>query len=322
MLFDESDFGEGLSAYSVPDLIRVLVIEDDDEDFFILQSVLNTVPWQRYVCHHECDEAAIDQLISEKRFDVCLLDYNLGSSDGLSMLKRLSLHEKMPVILMTSQNEHALDIEAMKLGLMDFVPKDELNRGIVERSIRYALNHFFLKQQLQSLAFVDSLTKLSTRRIFEFEYGKAMERSRRNGTELALFVIDIDDFKMINDTHGHYVGDIALVACARLLQDSVRTYDLVARLGGDEFAVMVEDVTPRRAETIARSIVERLKEGVHAQGELIEMSCSIGVVMVNPAADTASDSYRRADEQLYKAKSSGKAAYAISRPVSVSSSRH
>jgi len=166
---------------------------------------------------------------------------------------------------------------------------------------------------LHHIAFHDSLTGLPNRRRFQADLGQALERScadprRRFG----LMFLDFDRFKLVNDSLGHAVGDEFLVQVARRIQHHLRPHDIVARLGGDEFAVLAEDIDSERyAVTLAERLLEVLRQPFHIAGTEIITSASIGITFSGVQYATPAEMLRDADIAMYKAKSSGKARYAL-----------
>lgn len=162
--------------------------------------------------------------------------------------------------------------------------------------------------RLRELATTDPLTGLLNRRDFFERLGLEFRRSRRYGRSLSLLMIDIDDFKRVNDTHGHQVGDEVLVSTAVTLHAGVRESDLVARYGGEEFVVMLPET--RREDAVA--LAGRLREAVGAMeipvGAAVErVTVSIGVAgFPADAAEDEDELVRLADSALYAAKGSGK----------------
>lgn len=153
------------------------------------------------------------------------------------------------------------------------------------------------KRQLAHLADHDALTGLPNRRVLDFVLGRALSRALR-AVPSALLFIDVDDFKRMNDTHGHQAGDAALTAIARLLQDGVRTGDVVVRLGGDEFAILLEGMELTEAAGIAHRLVDAVR------AEFADLGLSVGVVPVASSTDMV-EVVRRADECMYAAKAAG-----------------
>ena len=127
-----------------------------------------------------------------------------------------------------------------------------------------------------------------------------------------LLFIDLDRFKIINDSLGHFVGDRLLVSVAKVLQECVREHDLVARLGGDEFVILLDGIESLQGATsIGESIQHQLRSPFELQGQIIFTSASIGIVFSSTEYNNAADLLRDADIAMYRAKETGKARYAV-----------
>lgn len=150
--------------------------------------------------------------------------------------------------------------------------------------------------KVQEMARHDSLTGLPNRRALEEQLPRVMARARRSLSPLSLAIIDIDHFKVYNDTHGHLAGDEVLRACARAWDESLRGEDTIARVGGEEFLVLLPDTDPDQAA----EIVERLREQTP-----MAQTCSAGLACWD-YGESIDDLLRRADEALYLAKAGGR----------------
>ncbi len=162
------------------------------------------------------------------------------------------------------------------------------------------------QQQLFHQASHDPLTELANRSLFGDQLHAAIARSGHSRLSLAL--VDLDDFKAVNDTLGHQAGDELLVEVAERLRQSVRPNDLVARLGGDEFAILLEHIAPGSVGVAAERILFALVEPITVQGQELLVQASIGVASVLPD-DDASSLLRHADLAMYEAKAAGKGRY-------------
>jgi diguanylate cyclase (GGDEF)-like protein len=169
------------------------------------------------------------------------------------------------------------------------------------------------EERLKQLADHDPLTELLNRRGFEAALDTHLARCRRYGSSGALLALDLDGFKMVNDTLGHGAGDDLIVSCARALQHRLRETDTVARLGGDEFAVMLPDQTPEEAEIVARALVETIRDRTaELPGSYPgRVTVSIGVASFPNPVCTADEMLTRADRAMYEAKQSGRDRYSI-----------
>jgi diguanylate cyclase (GGDEF)-like protein len=158
--------------------------------------------------------------------------------------------------------------------------------------------------RLEYEATIDSLTGLLNRPGFDSRLHQELERARRESGQLAVLMADVDDFKTVNDTRGHQVGDAMLKHVGSVIRSSVRVFDLCARFGGDEFAVVMPNSDRDSAILCAERIRRRLAER-SGDRELPELSISIGVAVAEPG-DTAGALVSRADQCLYRAKADGK----------------
>lgn len=174
--------------------------------------------------------------------------------------------------------------------------------GIVITQIDY-------QEKLRVLSECDGLTKLLNRRTFL----EKLEKSLRNSTSSALFYVDLDNFKAVNDTHGHQRGDQAIIKVAEILRDMGRKGDLVGRLGGDEFVLWMEGLDRKYAESIAHKLVSSgaLLRDYSASAEK-PLGMSVGLAMVPEGRILkVSALMERADHAMYKAKNSGKSTWAV-----------
>ena len=160
--------------------------------------------------------------------------------------------------------------------------------------------------QLEQQAFTDSLTGIPNRALFEDRARHALNRTLRTSERVAVLMIDLDDFKLVNDGLGHASGDELLTAAARRIDDATRPSDTVARLGGDEFAVLLESV---RGLDDALTAAERIRglfdAPFHLNGEEVVVTTSIGIAMAQDSLD-AEELLRRADLAMYRVKEGGK----------------
>jgi diguanylate cyclase (GGDEF)-like protein len=161
-----------------------------------------------------------------------------------------------------------------------------------------ALDNARTHRELERLARTDELTGLPNRRHFAAQLERELGRTRRDWTPLSLLLLDIDNFKQINDTHGHAAGDLMLVQVARSIACCVRAPDLVARLGGDEFAVLL----PQSDRVAAEGVVGRITETIAQQDLPFRTTVSVGVSTVERGE--SSDLLEQADRLLYRAKRS------------------
>ncbi|MEE7625235.1 EAL domain-containing protein [Methylobacter sp. Wu8] len=177
------------------------------------------------------------------------------------------------------------------------------------------------EEKIKNLAFYDTLTGLANRRLLTERLDHAIAVNARTGCHAALLFLDLDNFKLLNDTQGHGVGDELLIEVAHRLKACVREVDAVARLGGDEFIVLLEDLDTAydnaavQVKNVAEKIVAALAEPYSLSSVVHNCSSSIGVVLIGDPATTADAVLARADTAMYAAKKSGKNAYRFFDPA-------
>jgi diguanylate cyclase (GGDEF)-like protein/PAS domain S-box-containing protein len=166
------------------------------------------------------------------------------------------------------------------------------------------------EERILHLAQHDNLTGLPNRSLLSDRISQAIERARRFSGKVAVFLVDLDGFKKINDTLGHAIGDAVLVTVAVRLKAAVRATDSVIRLGGDEFVVVMPDIVEQRdIVECARKILNSLESCMDVEGHSIQSSCSVGLAVYPDSAETVEQLLLRADTAMYSAKADGKNRY-------------
>jgi diguanylate cyclase (GGDEF)-like protein/PAS domain S-box-containing protein len=171
-----------------------------------------------------------------------------------------------------------------------------------------------LQDQLSHQAFHDPLTDLANRALLEDRVDQALARRHRHGREVAVVLLDLDDFKNVNDSLGHQAGDTLLVSVAERLLSAVRETDTAARLGGDEFVLLLDEVDPTMVGTLVARLESSLRDDFTVSGQAIHVSASIGIASTESGLTTTAELLRGADVAMYSAKSSGKGTSAIFQP--------
>jgi diguanylate cyclase (GGDEF)-like protein/PAS domain S-box-containing protein len=166
--------------------------------------------------------------------------------------------------------------------------------------------------RIHRLAYFDALTELPNRASLLDHLRRALLGSARSRKFGALMFLDLDNFKTLNDTHGHAAGDMLLQAVARRLEHSVREADMVARLGGDEFVILVQpeedklEAAAHQAETVAAKVVAAMRAPFQLADFMYAVSTSVGVTMISGATDTVESALKQADTAMYQAKAAGR----------------
>jgi two-component system cell cycle response regulator len=239
--------------------------------------------------------------------------------DGFSIIQALKADPEVrdiPVIMMTARSELDSRIKGLDLGAHDYVAKPFETAELVAR-IRAALRVKQLQddlkeanKELERLAASDALTDLPNRRTFDEQFFLAIERSRRSGESVSVMMLDLDDFKRVNDEHGHQVGDDALRHIGRLLAGRRRVTDLVGRYGGEEFVWVLPGATAESAVEIADWLRRAVEEtAIETEQGALRLTVSIGVTTFIPREHGpvgTSNILEVADRALRQAKAGGR----------------
>ncbi|MBL8202036.1 MAG: EAL domain-containing protein [Chromatiales bacterium] len=241
-------------------------------------------------------------------FDVVLLDLHLPDGSGLQCLDAIqAVNNEIPIVVLSGQDDEEFAVSILNKGAQDYLVKWEGQGRTILRSIRYAIERKKSDLHLNYLAQYDPLTGIPNRQFFNDQLTRATARARRDGRKVTLLFLDLDAFKVVNDTLGHDAGDRLLKEVADRIRRSVRTGDIVARLGGDEFAVMLEGLSsPRDVEALASSLLEVIAQPYHIADRQLTITTSIGITMYpNDNSDTQM-LLKNADIAMYQAKEYGR----------------
>jgi diguanylate cyclase (GGDEF)-like protein len=285
----------------------VLIVDDSEADYVYTRELLLAVSGSRYEMSWVSTYGAALQAIVDGGHDVLLVGYHLGASTGIELLEALrDLGVTIPTIMLTGSVTNELDNEALQSGASDYLVKGQFTSDALARSIRYAIEHRRLLSEMEDIATQDSLTGLANRRHFRAFLHGAIARAERSRRKLGLLFLDLDDFKQVNDNHGHNAGDEVLVGTAGLLSRAIRRGDLVARLGGDEFAMVLDDIESIvNAEGVARKVMDAFRVDVVGK----QVGVSMGVAVWPDHAVAIDDLIKAADTAMYQAKLRGRNTY-------------
>lgn len=304
------------------DKIRILLVEDDKDDYVITRDLLSEVEGSDYFLEWVTTYESAIEMIKSNNYDVYLFDYRLGERTGLELLRETAASgNKVPVILLTGQGDKEVDMEAMNAGASDYLVKGNIDSQILERSIRYAIEHRKAKDQILHMAYYDSLTDLPNRVSFKDMVNKAINIDDYAGTLSAIMFLDLDNFKRINDTFGHTAGDALLKEVAERLTSCLRKEDCVARnvkdeqsdavarIGGDEFTILLTVDEIQDIAKVAQRILDTLSDPFDIESTDLFVTASIGIAIHPIDGEDVESLLKNADAAMYHAKSKDKNNY-------------
>lgn len=291
--------------------VRVLLVNPREEDCVSTKKLLSEARDQRFVLEWVSGYEEALESIRRNAHDVYLVDYELGERSGLDLIREAMYHScKAPLIMLTDQANYGVDTEAIKAGAADSLVKDQINSTLLERSIRYAIERKRADERMAFLAQYDSLTGLANRSLFKELLALALARAERNGKHVALMFLDLDRFKIINDSLGHDGGDQVLKVVAERLRSRMRKSDTVARLGGDEFTVILEGIgTVQDATNVAQELLHIVAQPIMVQDQELFVTPSIGIAIHPQYGKDPETLIKNADMAMYRAKRQGRNTY-------------
>jgi two-component system, cell cycle response regulator len=292
----------------------VVVVDHDPAVRATLSGVLRD---SRYAVL-ECEKGeAARSLLGEYPWDLAIVELNLPDLDGAALCEELKANphfESRYVIVTLEDGEKEESIQVLDRGADDIAVKPlsapellaKIRAG--KRVVDLGKRLMVLNKELEVLSITDGLTKLYNRRYFQDQLLRAFDQSFRYRRPLSVLLVDIDEFKGINDRYGHTVGDRVLEEVSTALAQSARSTDLVARYGGDEFAIVAPETNAADAYQFAERIRRRVaSSAVVEAGVRVEVRVSIGV------SSAPDDEFRNAmqmidlaDRALYRAKENGR----------------
>lgn len=253
--------------------------------------------------------------------DLILLDIMMPDIDGYEVCRRLKATPEtaaIPIIFVTALGQEADEAKGLQAGAIDYITKP-ISPPIVKARVR---NHLKLKRyqdMLAGLALLDGLTGIPNRRRFDDALQLEWHRAKRTGSPVSLLMIDIDFFKLYNDTYGHLAGDDCLRLIAQAMHEVVhRGGDLVARYGGEEFACILAETDAAGARPVADRIIDVIHSLAipHSASTVApHVTVSIGCCTIKPTNDhSAEHLVACADQNLYQAKQTGRNRVCVCKP--------
>jgi diguanylate cyclase (GGDEF)-like protein len=292
-------------------MIKVLLIEDNDVDAQLTQDLLSEWSTEEFQVARATTLAEGLSLLSRERFDAMLLDLSLPDAFGLSTVREVhAASPTIPVVVLSGVSDQNLALQAVRQGAQDYLVKGQGHPEILARAIRYAIERKRFEEHLTYLAQYDHLTGLVNRTLFRDRLVQATARSKRMQQMIGLMLLDLDRFKLVNDTFGHDIGDELLKAVSERLKTCVREVDTVARMGGDEFTIILEGVSSEQnILVVAKRITESIATPFELKGHCISIGISIGITIYPQDDHPVDELLKHADTAMYQAKQHGGSAF-------------
>jgi diguanylate cyclase (GGDEF)-like protein len=302
-------------------MASILVVDDSPVNLKIIRGLLGDL----YEVLTASDGRAAIQLAAASRPDLILLDILMPEMDGLAVCEVLKQHEataEIPIIFITVVSDSNNIVKAFEAGGQDYITKPFGARELCAR----IKTHLELKEakealkayakqleaknlelnkalaKLEIVAITDYLTKLPNRKYIMQRINDEVARLKRTAGDMVLILVDIDDFKKINDNYGHNSGDLVLQTIAKVLRTHIREQDVVARWGGDEFLLMLPDTDLSGGQIVAKKLQAAVGATTyHDQEEEVSVTVTFGVAAYNLQLDVDAN-IKRADDALYTGK--------------------
>ncbi|MBI1741827.1 diguanylate cyclase [Candidatus Acetothermia bacterium] len=288
---------------SLPPIFRVITVDDDPTVTRLIEATLGEAGFLVNSVHQS--ELALEA-IEGFQPDLVLLDIDMPKIDGLELcrsLRRQKRFQTLPIVFVTGRAQSSHKVEGLNAGADDYLTKPIDPEELVARC-RTRINR---DRIVKELGHRDALTGLYNRQYFDEQFQVRLGEAQRYEGQLAVGMLDMDDFKKINDTYGHPMGDRVLQELAKLLTLALRQSDLIARYGGEEFVVLFPGLEPNRAKAaLGRLLKKFLTVHFRRDDKVFMASFSGGVAGYPQDAQTSEALIARADEALYRAKRDGK----------------
>ncbi|MFB6355329.1 MAG: diguanylate cyclase, partial [bacterium] len=297
-------------------LMNLLFIENDPGDARLVERYCESIDrWDVNFLHTPEIEEGLD-VLRNRDVDVLLLDYYLDHDQtAVDVIGDIMNQGKdIPIIVLSGRGDEELAAEVLREGADDYRSKDDLNAAELVNAIRFVRRKFDHESKLLHKARKDELTGLYNRQHFMERFQEELNRSARYDNSLSLALVDIDDFKSINDKFGHLAGDNVLEGISDIILETIRDSDFSGRYGGDEIAVLLTQTDSDGAKVMAHRIHEKVSKRTFQgpDGESFDLTISVGVAEFDGTQRQEAeekeleDLVNRADQALYLAKQDGK----------------
>ena len=284
---------------------KLVVVDDSQLSLTQIGSILDTQNL-KYITFDDATKALTYISGQNNHVDLVITDYMMPQMDGFEFTKAVREHytiEKLPILVLSGTQNKIMIAKFLRAGANDYISKPFIEEEFVGRVINsLKISEMFAK--VQESAMKDYLTGLYNRTYFYSVADKMLESAKRNESAISICLADIDNFKKINDTYGHDVGDLALQHVANSIQKVLRRSDMLVRFGGEEFVILLSNCPVKEGYRIAQNICQFVeKHPLQLPKRKLKITLSIGVT---GKMDSLDGMIKNADEYMYTAKQSGK----------------
>lgn len=287
--------------------LKVLLVEDNPGDVLLVEEMLRSAGEHRVELSSTNRISTAQEILCAQVIDALLLDLGLPDVNGLETLEKIHrIYPELPIVVLSSLEDEEMAVSALQIGAQDFLVKGMINGHLLTRSLFYAIKRKELDSRLLFIAHHDSLTGVYNRKFFYEQLDLSIDMSMKHNLKFAVLLIDLANFRGVNDTFGQAVGDLLLVEVARLLRNVVRTSDTVARMGGDEFGLILQPVKDEKhVSGVARNIRESLCRLHNIEGNGIDLDLAMGLSLFSSDGKTAGELVRKAGRALQLSRETG-----------------
>jgi diguanylate cyclase (GGDEF)-like protein len=288
--------------------MKLLLVEDNLTDAEFLAASLRRSGASDIDLTHVTTLKEATRALRKGGFEVVLLDMGLPDGSGMECVEAVQEADPdMPIVVLSGQDDEDFALGILNKGVQDYLVKWEGKGRLIMRTIRYAIERKRAEKRLNYLAQYDNLTGVPNRQYLTEQLDQAIARAARSGNKVALFYLDLDKFKAVNDMLGHDAGDALLKEVAQRLYQHTRAGDVLARLGGDEFALVIEGLKAAGdAESIALNVVNSLNEPFIVRGREVAVTAAIGITVFPDDSSDPAVLLKNADIAMYQAKEVGR----------------
>jgi len=292
----------------------VVILADDDPSIRLM--IRHVLESEEFDIVEAADGIEAIKAVEKHHPALVLLDAVMPGIDGFTTCKQIKDkgHTDVPVMMITGLDDDASVERAYDVGAIDFITKP-IKWAVLKHRVKSVVATVVAERKVELLAYRDTLTNLPNRLLFADRLEHSIDRSARHRESLALLLVDMDDFKLVNDSFGHDAGDKLIQAVGDLLARSLRRADTVARLGGDEFAVIVEGIDGvDDAISIADNLSTILEHNVRLDEQETFTGASIGIAIYPEDGEDARTLLKNADTALFRAKEKGRHCFQFYKP--------